>query len=104
MKKINDQLNERGETFSVKKFNYTEKFIKDTEYAKKSTHFVQIEKSQIFLKQTLQRSGKFSLIFDSNSGRYDLILIRSCLTLYVIHDKGAKNQIYKSKRFSFLIL
>ena len=104
MKKINDQLNERGETFSVNKFNYTEKFIKDTEYAKKSTHFVQIEKSLIFLKQTLQRSGKFLLIFDSNSGRCDLILIRSCLILYVIHDKEAKNQINKSKRFSLLIL
>ena len=56
MKKIFDQLNERGKNFSSNKFEYEDECIEDSEEAEMSTQFLQIQKNQLIdLKQNLER-------------------------------------------------
>ena len=52
IKKIFDQLNERGENYSSNKFEYEDECIEDSEEADMSTQFLRIQKNQLIdLKQ-----------------------------------------------------
>ena len=56
MKKIFDQLNERGKNYSSNKFEYKDECIEDSEEADMSTQFLRIQKNQLIdLKQHLER-------------------------------------------------
>ena len=56
MKKIFDQLNERGKNYSSNEFEYEDEGIEDSEEADMSTQFLQIQKYQLSdLKQHLER-------------------------------------------------
>ena len=56
MKKIFDQLNERGKNYSSNKFEYEAECIEDSEEADMSTQFLRIQKNQVIdLKQHLER-------------------------------------------------
>ena len=56
MKKIFDQLNERGKKFSSNKFEYEDECIENSEEADMSTQLLPIQKNQLIdLKQHLER-------------------------------------------------
>ena len=77
MKKIFDQLNDRGKNFSINKFEYEDECIEDSEEADMSTQFLRIQKNQLIdLKQHLERYKNTLPDFGFNSGRYDLNLIK----------------------------
>ena len=83
MRKIFDQLNERGKNFSSNKFEFEDECIEDSEEADKSTQFLRIQKNQLIdLKKHLQRYVNTLPVFGFNSGRYDLNLIKSYLIPY----------------------
>ena len=76
MKKIFDQLNERGKNFSSNKFEYEEECNEYSEEADMSTQILRIQKNQLIdLKQHLERYVNTLPVFGFNSGRYDLNLI-----------------------------
>ena len=76
MRKIFDQLNERGKNFSSNKFEYEDECIEDSEETDMSTQFLRIQKNQLIdLKQHLERYINTLPVFRFNSGRYDLNLI-----------------------------
>ena len=96
MRKIFDQLNERGKNFSSKKFEYEDECIEDSEEADMSTQFLRIQKNQLIdLKQHLERYVKTLPVFGFNSGRYDLILIKSYLIPNLIRDKEQETSVIK---------
>ena len=96
MKKIFDQLNERGQNFSSKKFEYEDECIEDSEEADMSTQFLRIQKNQLIdLKQHLERYINTLPVFGFNSGRYDLNLIKSYLIPYLIRDKEQETSVIK---------
>ena len=54
MKKIFDQLIERGKNYSSNKFEYEDECIEDSEEADMSTQFLRIQKNELIdLKQHL---------------------------------------------------
>ena len=56
LKKIFDDLNKRGKSYSRNKSEYEDECIEDSEDAYTSTQFLQIQKSQLIdLKQHLKR-------------------------------------------------
>ena len=72
MKKIFDQLNERGKNYSSNKFEYEDECIEDSEEADMSTQFLRIQKNQLIdLKHHLERYVITLPVFEFNSGRYD---------------------------------
>ena len=96
MKKIFDQLNERGQNFSSNKFDYEDECIEDSEEADMSTQFLRIQKNQLIdLKQHLERYINTLPVFGFNSGRYDLNLIKSYLIPYLIRDKEQETSVIK---------
>ena len=96
MKKIFDQLNERGQNFSSNKFEYEDECIEDSEEAGMSTQFLRIQKNQLIdLKQHLERYINTLPVFGFNSGRYDLNLIKSYLIPYLIRDKEPETSVIK---------
>ena len=96
MKKIFDQLNERGQSFSSNKFEYEDECIEDSEEADMSTQFWRIQKNQLIdLKQHLERYVNTLPVFGFNSGRYDLNLIKSYLIPYLIRDKEQETSVIK---------
>ena len=96
MKKIFDQLNERGKNFSSNKFEYEDEYIEDSEEADMSTQFLRIQKNQLIdLKQHLERYLNTLPVFGFNSGRYDLSLIKSYLIPYLIRDKEQETSVIK---------
>ena len=69
MKKIFDQLNERGKNYSSNKFEYEGECIEDTEEPDMSAQFLRIQKNQLIdLKQYLERYVNSLLVFGFNSG------------------------------------
>ena len=96
MKKIFDQLNERGQNFSSNKFEYEDECIEDSEEADMSTQFLRIQKNQLIgLKQHLERYINTLPVFGFNSGKYDLNLIKSYLIPYLIRDKEQETSVIK---------
>ena len=96
MKKIFDQLNERGKNYSSNKFEYKDECIEDSEEADMSTQFLRIQKNQLIdLKQHLERYINTLPVFGFNSGRYDLNLIKSYLIPYLIRDKEQETSVIK---------
>ena len=96
MRKIFDQLNERGKKFSSNQFEYEDECIEDSEEADMSTQFLRIQKNQLIdLKQHLERYINTLPVFGFNSGRYDLNLIKSYLIPYLIRDKEQKTSVFK---------
>ena len=96
MRKIFDQLNERGKNFSSNQFEYEDECIEDSEEADMSTQFLRIQKNQLIdLKQHLERYINTLPVFGFNSGRYDLNLIKSYLIPYLIRDKEQKTSVFK---------
>ena len=94
MKKIFDQLNERGKNYS-KQFEYEDECIKNSEEAAISTQFfANSEKSSHRFKSTLP-------VFGYNSGRYDLKLINSYVIPYLIRDKEETTSAIKKRTISF---
>ena len=64
MKNFFDQLNERGQNFSSKKFEYEDECIEDSEEADMTTQFLRIQKNQLIdLKQHLERYINFFACF-----------------------------------------
>ena len=91
MKKIFDQLNERGKNYSSNKFEYEEE---DSEEADMSTQFWRIQKNQlIVLKQHLERYVNTLPVFGFDSGRYDLNVIKSYLIPFLIRDKEQETSV-----------
>ena len=69
MKKIFDQLNERGKRYSNNKFEYEDECIEDSEEADLSTQFLRIQKNQLIgLKQHLERYVNTLPVFGFTSG------------------------------------
>ena len=96
MKKIFDQLNERGKFFLSNKFEYEDECIEDSEEADMSTQFLRIQKNQLIdLKQHLERYINTLPVFVFNSDRYDLNLIKSYLIPYFIRDKEKETSVIK---------
>ena len=96
MKKIFDQLNERGKIYSSKKIEYEDECIEDSEEADKSTQFLRIQKNQLIdFKQHLLKYVNTLPVFGFKSGRYDLNLIKSYLNPYLIRDKEQKTSVIK---------
>ena len=96
MKKIFDQLNERGQNFSSNKFEYEDECNEDSEEADMSTQFLRIQKNQfIDLKQHLERYINTLPVFGFNSGRYDLNLIKTYLIPYLTRDKEQETSVIK---------
>ena len=96
VKKIFDQLNERGKIFSSNKFEYEDECIEDSEEADMSTQFLRIQKNQLIdLKQHLERYMNTLPVFGFNSGRFDLNLIKSYLIPYLIFDKEQEISVIK---------
>ena len=96
MKKIFDQLNERGKIYSINKFEYQDELIEDSEDADMSTQFLRIQKNQLIdLKQHLEIYIKTLPSFGFNSGRYDLNLIKPYLIPYLIRDNEQETSVIK---------
>ena len=113
MKKIVDQLKERGKNYSSNKFEYEDKCIEDSEEADMSSKVLQIQKNQLidleqhlekyvniltvfgFLEQHLEKYVNTLTVFRFNSGRYDLNLIKSYLIPYLIRDKEQETSVIK---------
>ena len=96
MKKIFDQLNEREQNFSSKKFEYEDECIEDSEEADMTTQFLRIQKNQLIdLKQHLEGYVNTLPVFGFNSGRYDLNLIKSYSIPYLIRDKEQETSVIK---------
>ena len=69
MKKIFDQLNECGKSYSSNKCEYEDECIEDSEEADKSTQFLRIQKNQLIdLKQHLERYVNSLPVFGFKSG------------------------------------
>ena len=49
MKKIFDQLNERGKNYSSNQFEYEDACIEDSEKADMSTQFLRLQKNQLLI-------------------------------------------------------
>ena len=65
MKKIFDQLNERGENYSSIKFENKDESIEDSEGADMSRQFLRIQKNQLIdLKQHLERLVNTLIVLD----------------------------------------
>ena len=96
MKKIFNQLNERGKNYSSNKFEYKDECIEDLEEADMITQFLRTQKKQLIdLKQNLERYVNILPVFGFNSGRYDLYLIKSYLIRYLIRDKEQETTVIK---------
>ena len=96
MKKIFDQLSERGKNYSSDQFDYEDECIEDSEEADMSTQFLRTEKNQLIdLKQHLERYANTLPVFGFNNGRYDLNLINLYLIPYLIRDKEQKTSVIK---------
>ena len=96
MKKIFDQLNERGKKYSSNKIEYKDECIEDSEAADMLTQFLRIQKNQLIdLKEHLERYVNNLPAFGFNSGRYDLNLIKSYLIPYLIRDKEQESSVIK---------
>ena len=94
MRKIFDQLNERGKNYSSNKFEYEDECIEDSEEADMSTQFLRIQKNQLIdLKQHLERYVNTLPVFGFNSGRYDLN--RYDLLPYLLRDKEQETSVIK---------
>ena len=103
LKKIFDQLNERGKNYSSNKFEYQDECIEVSEDVDISTQLLQIQKNQhIDLNQHLERYVNTLPIFGFNSGRYDLNLIKSYLFSYLIPDKEQETSVIKKATIFFL--
>ena len=103
MKKIFDQLNERGKNCSSNKFEYEDECIEDSEDADMSTQYLRTQKNQLIdLKQNLERNVKTLLVFGLNSGRHDLNLIKSCLIPYLFWDKEQETSVIKKQMTLYL--
>ena len=103
MKKIFNQLKERGKNYSSNKFEYKDDCIEDLEEADMSTQFLRIQKNQLFdLKQHLERYINILPVFGFQSGRYDLNLIKSYLIPYLIRDEEQKHQSSKKRTTLYL--
>ena len=103
MKKIFDQLNERGKIYSSNYFEYEDECIEDSEEADMSTQFLRFQKNQLIdLKQYLGRYVNTLPVFEFKCGRYDLKFINCYLIPYLIRDKNKKHQSSKSQQFHFL--
>ena len=96
MKKIFDQLNERGKNYSRSQFEYEDECIEGLEEAYMSTQLLRIQKNQLTdLKQHLVRYVNTLPVFGFNSGRYDLNLIKSYLIPYLIRNKEHETSTIK---------
>ena len=103
MKKIFDQLSERGKNYSSNKFEYEDDCFEDSLEADISTQLLQIQKNQfIDLKQHLERYVNTLPVFAFNSGRYDLILIKSYLIPCLIRDKEEESSVIKKQMTLYL--
>ena len=72
IKKMFDQLKERGKNYSSNKIEYGDECIEDSEEADMSTQFLRIQKNQLIdLKQHLERYVNTLPVLGFNSGRYD---------------------------------
>ena len=96
MKKIFDQLSERGKNYSSNIFEYEDECIEDSEEADMSTQFLRFQKNQLIdLKQHLERYINNLPVFGFNNGRYDLNLIKSYWIPYLIRDKEQETSVIK---------
>ena len=96
MKKIFDQLNERGKNYSSNQFEYEDECIEYLEEADMSKQFLQFQKNQLIgLKQHMERYVNTSPLFGFNRGRYDLSLIKSYPTPYFIRYKEQEASVIK---------
>ena len=96
LKKIFDQLNERGKNYSNSKFEYKDECIEDSEEADMSTQFLRVQKNQFdYLKQHLERYVNTLPLFGFNSGKFDLNLIKSYLIPSFIRDKEHETSFIK---------
>ena len=96
MNKFFDQLNERGKNYSSKQFEYEDECIENSEEADMSTQFLRIQKNQLIdLKQHLERYVNTLPVFEFNSSRYDLNLIKYFLIPYLIRDKEQETSVIK---------
>ena len=96
MKKIFDQLNERGKIYSNHQFEYEDECVEDSEEADMLTQFLRIQKNQLIdLKQDLERYVNSLPVFGFNCGRNYLNLIKSYLILYLIRDKDQEASVIK---------
>ena len=67
-----------------------------------STQFLRIQKNQLIdLKQHQGRYVETSPVFEFNSDRYDLNLIKSYLILYLIRVKEKEISVTKKQTISF---
>ena len=96
MKKIFDQLYERGKNYSSNKFEYKDECIEDSEETDITTQFLQIQKNQLIdLKQDLERYVNTLPVFGFNSDRYDLNFIKSHAIPYLIRNKEQETSVIK---------
>ena len=96
MKKIFDQLSERGKNCLTNNFEYEDESIEDSEETDMSTQFLKFQNNQLIdLKQPLERYVNNLPVFGFNSGRYDLNLTKSYLIPYLIRDKEHETALIK---------
>ena len=81
-------LKERGSFGKSEAGEYEDECIEEEEETDTSTHFPRFQKNQlIFLLQHLERYTNTLPVFEFNSGRYDINLIKSYLIPYLINEK-----------------
>ena len=79
MKKIFEELNERGKNYSSNQFEYEDECIEER-FGRSRYVNTSLQKSQLIdLKQNLDKYVKILTVFGFNSGRYDLNLIKHYL-------------------------
>ena len=100
MKKIFD---ERSKNYSSIITEYEDECFEDSEEADISTQLLRIQKNQLIdLKQHLERYVNTLIVFEFNSGRYDLNLIKSYLIPYLFRDKNKKHLSSKKQMNLYL--
>ena len=88
---------ERFRNHPTENFEYEDECLEKTEETDTLTQFLRMPKNQLIdLKQNLERYFIMFPVFDFNSGRYDLNLIKSYLISYLINDKEAEPMIIKN--------
>ena len=89
-------LNERGGFNKYEAREFEDECIADEEETDASTHFLRIKKNQLIdFMQLLKRYINTLPVFGFNSCRYDINLIKSYLTPYLVNEKETEPSVIK---------
>ena len=91
--------NQRGSFSKSEARDYEDQYIEEEEETNASTHFLRIQKNQLIdLMQHLERYTNTLPVFGFNSGRYDINLIKSYLSPYLISENEIEPSVIKKLR------